>query len=195
MKKIFICLLGLFCIVIFSSCSQDKINKDDTINQDDKINLNNIDWDISINFTTTYDLKKYDLNKLISAVVKELYETDMKEVQAEAQDISSITQAMASVETFLAVDFVFNFEDDILIVTPTPGIGTPEPLGDDEDCGGKQGDGWTSYGTCRSEVCVETKVREATAALSKDLTSGKCLDVRVKRNALSARVCARLIDC
>lgn len=129
----------------------------------------------------------------------------------EEQDVilKKISEEIFEVELFESVDkegrkmmdeFTVNISinRDLGIITVNPGPITPAIItyGDNEDCGGKAGDGWKSYGTCMSAKCVEDKSKTAAADLkASDLKSGQCFDLRVKRNTLNARVCARIISC
>lgn len=99
----------------------------------------------------------------------------------------------------VAVDFLINYDNRTITIIPEPVQRFPGIVqahaDDNEACGGKAGDGWKSYGTCFSENCVKEKSVEAAADLRKQVSSGKCLDVRIKRNTTNARVCARVVSC
>jgi hypothetical protein len=162
--KIYIFKSALFLLLL--SCFS--CNRDNAISKDEKeLNLENINLggSIKINMTSTFDLNQYDLDQLLTCIVKELYEIDLDEEVSNNSDI--VLNSVDPVAKFVAVDLIIS--GDLLILEPISGIEPILTLGDDEDCGGKTGDGWTSY--------------------------GKCLDLRVKRNLLSARVCARVVDC
>jgi len=197
MKTKFILVL-LFVLVIFS-CSENEQKND--LQQTDESEMKGLgkaigagleNLRIDFNRPVTYHYSNLEEREaIIRNIIRDIYEVELR---------SSISPNGETVSDEFAVDIVINELTNTLILYPEPinQIVVPNPnttYGDDKDCGGKAGDGWKSYGVCMSEVCVETKSKEAVSALSNSLTSGKCLDIRVKRNTFNARVCARLISC
>ncbi|MDR0691938.1 MAG: hypothetical protein LBF69_02735 [Prevotellaceae bacterium] len=185
MKNILSKLLGVLFFFWLFSCVQNE-----SVREEEEINFEHINWDVPISFDNTFDLREYDFDQLLPLIVKEFYETDIKE---DGVANAAIAPSSISETAFFALNL--SFRGDLLTLTPEFGVEPVAPSGDDEDCGGKVGDGWTSYGKCVTESCVEDKIREATKELQKDLKKGKCLDLRVKRNTFNARVCARIVDC
>jgi len=188
MKNVLIRSTFLVLAFFLFSCSGDNAsNKNSDLNP----TFENFNLDLKIDWTSTFNLNEYDLDQLVGEIVKELYEFDVTEQRKYSN--SGIIPNSSETVPYIAADLIFN--DNILTVIPICGEEPIVPQGDNEDCGGKAGDGWTSYGTCMKESCVEELVKEATSALSSNLTRGKCLDIRIKRNLLNARVCARVVDC
>jgi hypothetical protein len=176
--------------LLFACTSQETDSK---INEYNEIDLGKVTLDISYDPVTTLDLNEYDLDQVLTDLAKELYDIDFTDPKDEASQLLEANPD-ASGEAFVIVDVRLNFNDNVLTITPTLGV-TPVLLSDDTDCGGKTGDGWTSYGVCYNEVCVEETMRTAMTELKKDLQTGKCIDVRVRRTLFNARVCARIISC
>ncbi|AWA30398.1 hypothetical protein HYN48_10025 [Flavobacterium magnum] len=125
---------------------------------------------------------------IIENIIGDIYETDLRHHN----------EGEVIISDEVAVDMVMNDSTGTLTLYPDPissvTVNTAS-VGDGEACSGKVGDGWKSYGTCMSKSCVKEKSSEAMAALSESLVTGKCIDLRIKRNAPNARVCARLINC
>ncbi len=185
MWMILIILTPLF----FSCTSETNIKSSEN-------NLVPDDLSISIDPTTptTYDLNKISLDQLMTDLNRELFESKLD------NNHSRTTTGTGDVEetstTYVGYDMTINLQDNLVVVTPIEGTNPISPGSDDSvKCGGKKGDGWTSYGVCHSESCVKEKSAEAVSDLKSNLQSGKCMDIRVKRNTLSARVCARVVDC
>ncbi|MGR7813180.1 hypothetical protein [Lacinutrix undariae] len=156
-------------------------------NTQDDLSLNDISFDINIDMTTTLKREGTDIDALLSDIVDELYNTELSEVNALAYRVDSNTQEQPYIE------FQVLINKDNITITPIEGTEPVNPDGDNEDCGGRKGDGWKLYGSCMSESCVKKKAEKATAELKDGLGTGKCLDIRVKRNALNAKVCGRII--
>ncbi len=183
MKKLFI-LLSV--CVLLASCETEQIEVEsvesvqakDLSNGDTK--LFTTEWDglsIGLDLTSTYDYDQDKLNQVIEQVVADLYAHEFD-----------------NEDEFFFVD-IFVGGGQIIV---TPGGGTTEPSvvpNGDEKCGGKEGDGWKSYGKCYTEECVKEKSSEAATKLGASLESGEFLDIRVKRNTLNARVCGRIVKC
>lgn len=188
MKNVFtkiFCILSLSIFII--GCSEEKsdIIEEDTISNELK---DGFSISIGVDMTNTYDLSKISLEEVFENTMKAFYEEDMTESFL-ARNGDSDTDENSS---FLAVDF--HITETQVIVTTSSGNDVSSAT-DDEKCGGDNGDGWKSYGLCVSRTCVEEKTAEAAQELSLQLQPGKCLDIRVKRNTLSARVCGRLVSC
>jgi|GEM_PF-4321495 len=133
---------------------------------------------------STFYLKNTDLNELIAKLTQELF-TEWQEEDSREKEFGE--------EVLLG--FNINIKDDLINVYPIVGITPISDTEDDKICGGQDGDGWKNFGTCRSQTCVREKMEEATLELSEGLKSGQCVDIRIKRNALSANVCGRVISC
>jgi hypothetical protein len=185
MKKIFNIIM-IVCITTFTiSCSNiDSIN-------DSKENLTIPVFSIDLNLQTVFERKDVNLEDLLEALVSEIYEFELEDVELDPETISLSPEIPS--ENYFGVDI--NITDHLIIINPISGQEPISVLGDDAKCGGKQGDGWKSYGTCLSEGFVADKVAEVKATLSESVTSGTCLDVRIKRNLTNARVCARVVSC
>lgn len=87
------------------------------------------------------------------------------------------------------------FEEMGLIINNNTVTVTLYKKSDNELCGGKEGDGWKSVGKCGAmggSDCVKNLMQEATKSIA--LSSGECLDLRVKRNRTNAWVCIRKIS-
>lgn len=183
-KYIKLYLIAMLLLLIVG-CGKEKT---EVLNED---LLENFSIKPDIDFRVTYDLSKISLEDVISKTMDELYSDDMTE---DIEMRSGGSEEQQGNITFVAVDFLIS-DTQVTVVTV---VGEDSVLGeasDDDKCGGKAGDGWKSYGTCFTKECVETKSGEAATELSNSLTPGKCLDIRVKRNTLNARVCGRVISC
>ncbi len=170
------------CLAFLVSCETEAPETEITPDTNQTVNntdfLNTMDWpgiDLGEgSFITTYNVEHQDLDQIIDQVIDGLFSHEFENEG----------------------EFIFA---DIRVgggqIIVTPGSGTVEPVvianGDDEDCGGKEDDGWKSFGKCYSEECVKEKSEKAGEDLKESLTSGKCLDIRVKRNLLNVRVCGR----
>lgn len=180
LKIIIICILA----VAFSCSTNDSIN-------DSKENLTIPVFSIDLNLQTVFERKNINLDDLLEALVSEIYEFELEDVELNPETISLSPEIPS--ENYFGVDIIIT--DHLIIINPISGQQPVSVQGDDAKCGGKNGDGWKSYGTCMSEGCVADKVAEVKATLSESVTSGTCLDVRIKRNLTNARVCARVISC
>jgi len=173
----------LISIITFNSCSSNEVENTEL----DNIELNDLDFKLDFNTTTKIKRDGVDINSFLMNIVDELYDVDLNE---------NILMARNSDEALLNFNGVDIFIDDTFItINPISGVEAPVIYGDNEDCGGSAGDGWKVYGTCMSEKCVKEKMEEAAKKLSASLSSGKCMDVRIKRNSLNAKVCGRVVNC
>lgn len=196
LSKIFMSLLFLSCILL--SCSKEENNqnlKQITDEQSDAMadgaalglrGVNFFDLPITVTFTS-----EFQRDSIIESVVKEIYKIELRTWQnASNEQVSEEFSANVIINEGLGIIQIGgNPMSEVIIPT------NPVSNGDDADCGGKAGDGWKSFGTCTNQDCTETKSKEAAAELKKGLSSGKCLDIRIKRNLLNARVCARIVNC
>lgn len=185
-KTLFLALL----LGLLFSCSE---NPDQTLQSFkwDKIDLSGLSINVS---PVTIDLKDYPLDQLLKDISAEIYETDINQT-------AKIMKISSDMELFLGANLLVDGETNRAILTPLewtskiPTENTRIASGDDHlICGGQVGDGWTSYGTCLSQECVT----EMMLAAAEDLGEpgvGQCLDLRVVRNLLNARVCGRLTSC
>ena len=175
MKKIkFYLILPL--LVFTLSCEQENVSDLPENGLNLELDLSNVDFKM----TNQFDLNKISLEKVIELTVLELYSKDFDE------NIMMKNQNSTSTDEFID-GFDININDDIISISPIT-----DPVVEGE-CG--SGDGWKKYGTCYSESCVKSKMEKASKELSDKLESGKCMDLRVKRNTLNAVVCGRVIDC
>lgn len=194
-------LLLVFAIFSCSDSENDQTNEFQQIkelNQEENAQLDlgkglesafeNLNIDFGKPVTYTYSTSS-ERDLIIESIIRDVYEVDLhSNVNAHGQIISDE----------FSVNIVVSEWTKTIVLYPepvNPVVVSNQTYGDNEDCGGKAGDGWKSYGTCMSKKCVEDKSKDAAADLSSSLTSGKCLDIRVKRNAINARVCGRVIDC
>ncbi len=123
---------------------------------------------------------EYDINNII------------KEISEASFEIGNYTSANSETPSLTQDGFDVKIDPEYIVITPI--IDEPIPDSDDKDCGGKEGDGWKSYGRCWTESCVEDKMKEAAEELGEPGV-GECLDIRVRRTKVAARVCARMTDC
>ncbi|MGJ8592052.1 MAG: hypothetical protein ACSHXF_05865 [Aquaticitalea sp.] len=137
-----------------------------------------------IDFSTTYDLSKVKLEDVISESISELYKQDLSDIN---------NRGSKSEDVVVMIDFIISKNQ--VTVTPSSYARGIEEESDDSKCGGQAGDGWKSYDVCYSEECVRAASVQAANDLSLRLTAGMCMDIRVKRNTLSARVCGRIVSC
>lgn len=178
----------LFVIAIgFYSCSSDESTE--------KIQETNLIKDIGfspkLDFDKPVTFKRSEVNvdSLLNNVVSELYSLDINSGVSK-KEISSDK----NLENYDGVDIKIG--EEFIEITPIYGTNPPlEGADDNADCGGKSGDGWQKFATCRSEDCVKKETETAVKQLTNSLSSGKCRDIRIKRNTLSATVCARVVSC
>ena len=186
-------LFILLSILLFGACTEKRTDaalptpEDETATENAFI-LNPMGWnlDLKIDFTSYFDLNEEPLDSLVGLIATELFEAELTLPAHELQPASGET-------VFVEAALLISAEQ--LILTPITGVESISASGDDKNCGGADGDGWKSYGTCKDEICVEKLIREATDDLRPSLKIGKCLDIRVRRTLLSARVCARIVPC
>lgn len=188
MKKIYstICFV-LVLSLVFTGCTNDKSENIEDNSLSSEL-LDGFTIRAGIDMTTTYELSKTTIDDVLTTTIKALYDDDLFEAFEMRNDESQQDDNF----TFIAVDF--KITDTQIIVTTISG-NEVMASSDDEKCGGENGDGWTNYGLCMTRACVETKTAEAAQDLSLSLQPGQCLDIRVKRNLLNARVCGRVISC
>ncbi len=184
--KITLKIIAITCISLFMfSCSTNE-----SVN-DSNENLTIPIFSIDLNLQTVFERKNVSLEDLLETLVSEIYEFELDDVEINPETISLSPEI--SSENYFGVDI--SITEHLIIINPISGQQPISAHGDDAKCGGEQGDGWKSYGTCISESCVADKIAEVKATLSESVTSGTCLDVRIKRNLTNARVCARVISC
>lgn len=187
MKKINIVYLLFVMAIGFYSCSSDE-STENTQN----LNLTkSISFSPKLNFDKPTTFKRSDVNvdSLLNNVVSELYSFDINSGTSK-KEISSDK----NLENYDGVDIKIG--EELIEITPIYGTNPPlEGSDDNADCGGKSGDGWQKFATCRSEDCVKKETETAVKQLTNSLSSGKCRDIRIKRNTLSATVCARVVSC
>jgi|SRR5690625_703554 len=186
--NLFFILLACFSLLCVS-CTENQLDKLETEN----VSLIPDDFHISFDPSTptTFKLGEVNLSDLITSLNQELYEINFEEV------INNEGYSLKS-ETQIYIGYNLNINGNTEIITIQPIFGPRDnksESSDDKKCGGEDGDNWKLYGTCMSEDCVEVLSNQAAKELKKELKSGKCLDIRVKRNPLNARVCGRVIDC
>jgi hypothetical protein len=188
MKKIYskICFVMSLSIVCMG-CTNDKVETNEENSLSSELQ-GGFTIDAGIDIITTYNLSETSVDEVLATTIKALYAEDMSEAfllrNGESQQDEDLS--------FVAVDFKIT-ETQIIVTTSTGN--EVMASSDDEKCGGENGDGWTNYGLCVTRACVETKTAEAAQDLSLSLQPGQCLDIRVKRNLLNARVCGRVISC
>lgn len=169
--------LSLFSIVLTTmltlSCQEETL-------QEEKLDLRNLSFEGIDVFDgpITVDLQEHSLAEVYAELAGTIFE----------EDVESRPDARAGEAGFVGVDI--RVDEDEATITPVEA----SEEDDDELCGGKKGDGWTSYGKCFTEKCVENKLLEASKDLG-DPKPGKCLDLRVRRTLTSARVCGRMVNC
>ena len=172
MKKIKFCLI-LSLVLFSSSCEKEN----PTELPENGLNLE-LDFSSSdFNMKNQFDLNKVSIEQIIQLTVNELYSVDFED-----------NLMKNNPNTYALVDgFDINIKDDLVTVSP---IVNPVQSG---ACG--SGSGWSKYATCDSESCIRSEMKKTAEKLSEKLTAGKCMDIRVKRNPLSAVVCGRIVDC
>ncbi|MEB2786670.1 hypothetical protein [Algoriphagus persicinus] len=178
-----------FIFAIFSSCSENIEEPQQSI---DLSNLDLSGLKIGVN-PVSIDLNEYPLNQLLEDIGNELEEADMDKV-------AKNMKLEAGKEPFVGVNILINRENNTAFIMPlegsieTPSKGSKVNLVDDSTkCGGAEGDGWKSYGTCFTSGCVSNTMVEAADDLGDPLPC-QCLDLRVVRTSI-ARVCGRMISC
>ena len=141
-----------------------------------------IDFERPVTFSYDSDEQK---QLIINDFIAEIYEVELQGYTENGIEYSE------------ELSFVININENLRIITIKPelrpGVFPILTTNGDEDCG--SGEGWKLYATCMSEPCVKEKSEEAGEDLSKKLSPGKCLDIRVKRNTFNAKVCGRVIPC
>ena len=174
--KYFLSLTLMIFLFVFSC-------QDTAVEPDPPMDLSNLDLnlDLDMDFSTTYSLKEKTLAEISREIAKELYSEDYR-----------ASANLGGLEDVEGVSLEINPVEEIVIVTPIDPVGLQS---DDKKCGGKEGDGWTSFGKCFSDNCVENKIESAAKELAKTLEIGQCLDLRVVRNVTHARVCGRIKTC
>ncbi|OIQ21651.1 MAG: hypothetical protein BM557_02315 [Flavobacterium sp. MedPE-SWcel] len=198
MKKSLIYLAAIVSLLLTSCANDDTNHHEEQSNGITSEEISNglkggmkafrVDFTKPIIFEYTTAVEK---DSIIDSIVKDLYEVELK---------SHLDENNQLILDELAVNILINDFDKTITLQPEPItqvlIYSSSPGDtDDEKCGGQEGDGWKSYGKCYDESCVSSKSAEAADDLSYQLGNNKCLDVRVKRNALYARICARVISC
>ncbi len=197
MKKILICAFTISAI-IFASCSNDETTQPQESSEEltpegvahgvaEGVSAMRIDFTQSITYNYSTATQK---DSIIETIIVDIFDVDLHSYNdSEGKFISDE----------FAVNIIVNESSKTITVQPEPIYQIIVTNSDEDDdnkkCGGKEGDGWKSYGTCMSEPCVSDKSKAAAEELSDSLVQGKCLDIRVKRNTLNARVCARVISC
>ncbi|QYJ68905.1 hypothetical protein [Flavobacterium litorale] len=197
MKKITMCLFAVLAIV-FASCSDDenKQSAQESTELTDEgitnalvegVKALRIDFTQPTTFNYTTEIER---DSIIGTITVEIFEGELNSYRNEQGQLISDE---------IAANILINEREKTIIVQPEPLLGVviySNPEDDDnKKCGGKAGDGWKSYGICYTDSCAENKSKEAAADLRKTLRSGQCLDIRIKRNATNARVCARVVSC
>lgn len=169
----------MFLVAIIVCACEEKVEA-----PDDKFDLSGINFDgLNLDLKTTYSLKEKSLEEIAALISKELFEDGLGS-SANLDEISP---------DFQGADLLIDPVSEIVIIEPIEGT-APEGT-DDEKCGGEDGDGWTSHGKCVSQSCVETKLTQAAISRADDLDTGECLDLRVVKKSLYARVCSRIKTC
>lgn len=156
-------------------------NKEEGVGQ---IDYSEIKFDFSemkIDMNTAFDRSDYEFDVIVKQLTAELFEMELEKKNLK--------------NGYYFSGYNMTITPSQYLVKPIYGTTPVNPTGDDKKCGGQEGDGWKSYGTCSSEACVQNKLVEASEDLSGSLGNGDCLDLRVKRNLLGARVCDRVISC
>ena len=195
MAKSLICAFALL-LMIFTSCSNDEKTKSNEESTElttegvanavaEGISAMRIDFTQPILYNYTNAAEK---DSIIKSIIEDVYDVDLKSHKDQGQLISDE----------FSVNILINESSKTITLQPEQIVQViMSSGGSDEDdnkkCGGQPGDGWKSYGTCTSKPCVKEKSEEAASDYT--LVSGKCLDIRIKRNTLNARVCARLVSC
>lgn len=196
MKKILIYVFAVLSVT-FTSCSNDETTRPEAENTEltsegiKEAMVNGIAKGLRIDFTqpTTFNYTtEIEKDSIIKTITKDIFEINLNSYRDEQDRLIS--------DEF-AVNILINETSKTIIAQPeliTQVVINSNPEEDDnKKCGGKEGDGWKSYGLCTNETCVEGKMREASNDYT--LVSGKCLDIRIKRNTFNARVCARVVNC
>lgn len=185
MKKVFYVALAAF---VMTSCSDQAENLNPEQGISEGISAGASAMRIDFTRPVSYEFSTpAEEDAVISEIIKDVYDVEL---------VHTIDRDGNEVQDEFSINIVINRDLGSIIVTPKPVQQVIITNGDNEDCGGKPGDGWKSYGSCQSKSCVEDKSKQAAKDLSKDgLSTGKCLDIRVKRNTFSATVCGRVISC
>lgn len=182
--------------VIFTFCCSITFSCSETIDQNQPpLSLGKLDLsELSIKLNpVTIDLNEYPLDQLLKDVGEELYQIDIHGVE-QRMKLTSLELAVVGVR--IQVDG----EKNEALLTPIEfsesknenyRIATED---DNALCRGQPGEGWTSYSNCTGHECVQEMMMAAADDLGEPGV-GECLDLRVVRTLLSARVCGRLVDC
>lgn len=191
MKKV-ISVIVLSFGFLWSSCS---INEEQQIVP--PLDLTNMDlaglgedWGLG---SKTYDLNEYPLDEIVSTVATLLDEIDYEKM-AERMELSQ------DMEAYLLVGMKVISDSNIVVLSIEEGSRKREfensrVLTDDSElCGGEEGDGWVSQGTCFSPECVSDMILAAADQMGEP-GNGQCLDFRVQGLLVGVRVCARFASC
>lgn len=190
-KKIFYSYIFYFLVLVMApSCSVDEHKAQTTIDLS-KMDLSGLKFDIN---PVIIDLKEYSLDILIADLSREIQDSDLNRV-AERLNLGD------DMEPYIEYSLVVNYSKNIAVLTAKEeGIKSATSANrissnDDALCGGEDGDGWTSYGTCLSSECVAEQVLAAADQIGGEPESGQCFDFRVRRLLVGDRICAKTVSC
>lgn len=190
-KKIFYSYIFYFLVfVMASSCSMEEHKAQTTIDLS-KMDLSGLNFDFN---PVIIDLKEHSLNNLIADLSREILDSDLNRV-AERLNLGD------DMEPYIEYSLVVDYAKNIAILTAKEERIKSAPAAnrifsnDDALCGGEEGDGRTSYGTCLSSECVAEQILAAADQMGGEPESGQCFDFRVRRLLVGVRVCARTVSC
>lgn len=131
-----------------------------------------------------------DKENKLTEIIKDIYDIELKSSEKE--------NGSATIE-IVEVDIIQNHLDQTLTIKPLfiehELSSSENNMSDDDLSKGKDNEGWKNFGTAKDDNSTEKLTKKAAAEFKNQLSSGNCLDIRIKRNTFNARVCARVVKC